>query len=395
MNLVLVADRACIDPAMGSDLRMWNLLGGGDADHIYLAESEQPVPRDARGAYPWRSIARVPVATGAFSIRRSDFREGSYAARHRETIAALRDRLAALRSATGGFGVIAHGHRSALLVARALEGPFVVEAGDSMRLYFNRRSTALGFSDPVRMVNSSVWSQVYGRIEREIGRLAALWVLPAEADLLSIRWQLPTAALLALPNGTHYLDREPVAPSAVPSIGFYGGMAWDPNRTAALHIARDVFPLVRRAVPGAILHIGGGPLDPELECLGRVDMSITVHGPISDIPAFLSRCAVFVAPMLQGSGFKNKLIEAMALGMPIVTNPLGAEALSPRARAAVVVAHGPAAIARETSALLLDPERRAGHARAAREVAEAEYRWPVLAARFREAALGVLGGRRA
>lgn len=394
MNLVLVADRACIDPAMGSDLRLWNLMGRGDADHIHLSESEQAPPSDPRGAYAWRSISRIAVAPGTFSIRRWDIRAGGYVARHRETIAALREKLAALRGMAGAIGVVAHGHRSGLLVARALEGPFVLESGDSMAVYFNRRAGALGFSDPVRMVNSMVWAQVYDSIERELGGLAALWVLPAEADRRGIARHSPKAALMVLPNGTHYLERDPVPPCAEPSIGFYGGMAWEPNRSAALFLARQVFPLVKRAVPGAVLHIGGGPLEPELESLGRTDMAIRMHGPISDIPGFLSRCAVFVAPMLQGSGFKNKLIEAMALGMAIVTNPLGAEALGRQARAAVVVAQGTAQIAQATSMLLLDPERRAWHARAARAAAEADYRWGELSARFREASLGVLGGGR-
>ena len=92
-------------------------------------------------------------------------------------------------------------------------------------------------------------------------------------------------------------------------------------------------------------------------------------------------------PVTQGSGVKNKLIEAMAAGLPIVTNSLGAEALPKHCREAVMIADGRRELARTIIDLLNDPGRRAALRLAARSAAEREFVWPALAPEYRKAVL--------
>lgn len=383
LHTVLVADRCCTHPAMGSDLRMWNLLGRGDADMLYFAAEDEPPVSDPRGDFPWRSITRIPVAAHAFSIRRRDRQPETYIARHADTAARLRNALDALRARHGAITIVAHGHRSGLLVAGALGLPCVFEGGDAAGLYFARRAKSLARTSMMRAANSVVWGRVYDRIERWIAERAKVYLITAEADRAHLEKLAPGAPLVRLPNGTALVEQPPVEHLGDGmTVGFYGGMAWEPNRSAAVFLARDVMPLLRAKVPGARIRIAGGPPFQALDACGTTP-GVDLVGPMSDPRGFLSQCDVFATPMLQGSGFKNKIIEAMACGMPLVTNELGAEALSPDARAAMLVAEGAGGVANAIAELLGDAQKRATLGAAARAVAERDFRWDALSAEMR------------
>jgi len=392
LHTVLVADRCCTHPAMGSDLRMWNLLGGGDADLLYFAAVDEPPVDDPRGDFPWRSITRIPVAAHLFSIRRRDRQPDTYIARHPETTARLRAALDALRARHGSITIVAHGHRSGMLVAGALGLPCVFEGGDAAGLYFARRAKSLARTSMMRAANSVVWGRVYDRIERWIAERAKVYLITAEADRAHLEKLVPGGPFLRLPNGTALVEHPPVERLGDGrTVGFYGGMAWEPNRSAALFLARDVMPRLRAKVPDARLRIAGGPPFQALDACGATP-GLELVGPMSNPRAFLSQCDVFATPMLQGSGFKNKIIEAMACGMPLVTNELGAEALSPEARAAMLVAEGADGVANAIAALLGDADRRARLGAAARTVAEREYRWDALAGEMRRVLVELAAG---
>jgi glycosyltransferase involved in cell wall biosynthesis len=86
--------------------------------------------------------------------------------------------------------------------------------------------------------------------------------------------------------------------------------------------------------------------------------------------------------MLQGSGVKNKLIEAMAAGLTIVTNSLGAEALPEEAKQSIVIADGEENIANAVVHLLNHPQESLELGNKARQVAEKYFRWETLSQKF-------------
>jgi glycosyltransferase involved in cell wall biosynthesis len=296
----------------------------------------------------------------------------------------------------GGLRVIIGDHALALIMIHVLSLPFIFDGIDSNALYFLRRARSLAMRDPLRALNSLAWWHTYRSVEGIIARHAALYVVPARADESSIRAACPNARVLTIPNGTHWIDQPPVEPyqhGQAPMIAFHGGMTWEPNRASASYLATKVFPLVRRAIPQAILRIAGGPVPSGFAALAR-QPGVEVAGFVPDIRRWLSSCSVYAMPMTQGSGVKNKLIEAMAAGLPVVTNSLGAEALPDSCRKAVVVADGHRKLARAIIELLRDPARCATLRVEARSAAEREFAWGVLAARYREAIQTVGQSRR-
>ena len=87
-------------------------------------------------------------------------------------------------------------------------------------------------------------------------------------------------------------------------------------------------------------------------------------GYVDDVREPLARYAVFVCPILSGSGVRVKLLEAFAAGIPVVSTVVGAEGLAVKDGEFCALADDPAEFAERVLALLRDPERGRGHGRA-------------------------------
>lgn len=111
------------------------------------------------------------------------------------------------------------------------------------------------------------------------------------------------------------------------SIVFTGNMQYAPNADAAMYLAREIFPRVREAVPAAqLLLVGRDPL-PDLVAYAREHDGIAVTGLVDDMRPYLERAAVFAAPLRFGAGIQNKVLEALAMDVPVVCFPVAAEGL--------------------------------------------------------------------
>ncbi|MCA1640866.1 MAG: glycosyltransferase [Acidobacteria bacterium] len=104
---------------------------------------------------------------------------------------------------------------------------------------------------------------------------------------------------------------------------FVGNFSHRPNTDAVHFLAREVMPLVRRALPGVELLVVGGNAPPEFE--GYASAGVRLLGYVPDLDLIMSGCRVFVAPIRFGSGVNGKIGEALSYGLPVVTTTIGAE----------------------------------------------------------------------
>jgi len=111
------------------------------------------------------------------------------------------------------------------------------------------------------------------------------------------------------------------------TVIFTGGMDYPPNVDAAVVLIRDVMPIVQEALPSARLLIVGRDPVPELVSAGKQAPGVTVTGFVEDVRPFLEKATVFVAPLRFGAGIQNKLLEALAMEMPVIASPLAADGL--------------------------------------------------------------------
>jgi GT2 family glycosyltransferase/glycosyltransferase involved in cell wall biosynthesis len=157
---------------------------------------------------------------------------------------------------------------------------------------------------------------------------------------------------------------------------FLGSWRHDPNRIAVDWFIRHVMPLILAEEPGARLVIAGSDPPPEhtyADYAAHMDML----GFVDDVREPLSRYAVFVCPILSGSGVRVKLLEAFAAGIPVASTRVGAEGLAVRDGEFCALADDPAEFAARALALLRNPEAAAAMAERAR--AEVVANWDMAA----------------
>ncbi len=170
-----------------------------------------------------------------------------------------------------------------------------------------------------------------------------------------------TAAIHVVPNGVDVSTFRPSDPPASdPRVVFCGVMNYAPNVEAARWLASTVWPLVRRERPDARLALVGSDPTRAVMSLARTDPTIEVTGAVSDVRPYLWRAAVSVAPLSSARGIQNKVLEAVAAGLPVVVTPVVAEGLPREVECACVVADTADAFARALLDLLARPsaERR-------------------------------------
>ena len=157
---------------------------------------------------------------------------------------------------------------------------------------------------------------------------------------------------------------------------FVGSFRHDPNRVAVDWFVHEVLPLILARQPGARLVIAGSE-PPASHTYAEYAAHLELQGFVEDIRQPLARYAVFVCPVLNGSGVRVKLLEAFAAGIPVISTTIGAEGLGCKDGEFCALADQPAEFAERVLALLEDPAGAA--AMAARARAEVESNWDMAA----------------
>jgi polysaccharide biosynthesis protein PslH len=177
----------------------------------------------------------------------------------------------------------------------------------------------------------------------------------------------PHATVHVMPNG---VDVSAFGPSGPPSdhpiVVFSGVMDYAPNVDAITGFANRVWPMVRETRPDAqLVVVGARPTKPVL-ALAERDRSITVTGSVDAVQPYLWKAAVSVAPLQVARGIQNKVLEALAAGLPAVVSREVAAGLPIGVEQGCLVADEPDTCARAiTSLLALTPEARRAKASSA------------------------------
>ncbi len=193
-------------------------------------------------------------------------------------------------------------------------------------------------------------------------------------ELLAIRGDLDISVV---PHGVDVDGFRPAADRVdhPPTVMFLGNFPHDPNRDAMVFFAENAWPLVKQDVPNArFLVVGRGPTPDMLE-LAKRDPSIVITGEVADVKPHFHESDVFVCPVRTGGGFRGKVLEAMASGVPVVSTALGAEGFPASSGENILLAETPAGLASETIRLLKDVALRDRIAARAREIMVEQFSW--------------------
>jgi sugar transferase (PEP-CTERM/EpsH1 system associated) len=197
------------------------------------------------------------------------------------------------------------------------------------------------------------------------------------SDQAWLRQHAPAAALELIPNGvdTDYFSAADGS-HANRSIVFTALMNYPPNIDAVVWFCDEILPILQSKRPEVSFKIVGDKPGPTVLALAQRN-GVQVTGRVPDVRPYLSDSSALVVPLRSGGGTRLKILEAMAMGRPVVSTRLGAEGLEITHGVNILLADTPEEFAKHIFALLADPQlgRRLGSA--GRNLVETKYDWSI------------------
>ncbi len=159
---------------------------------------------------------------------------------------------------------------------------------------------------------------------------------------------------------------------------FAGPFKYRANYDAMVWFVGEVFPLILEQIPNTQLIITGDHANLPLPST----KNITLAGHVDDIKSLIASCTVSIAPLLSGGGTRLKILEAMALGVPVVATSKGAEGLNAIDGEHILLADSPAKYTEDIIWLLKDEDFRRQLAKNASFFVRAKYNWGAVLSDF-------------
>ncbi|MGF1630363.1 MAG: TIGR03087 family PEP-CTERM/XrtA system glycosyltransferase [Kiloniellaceae bacterium] len=213
------------------------------------------------------------------------------------------------------------------------------------------------------------------RVERRLATDFDCATCATPAELESLREIAPGATGDWFPNGVDLEFFQPDEGGYDPDqICFVGRMDYFPNAQAMAAFVREVMPLIRAERPGSKLVIVGAAPSAEVRALAEAE-GVTVTGSVPDVRPFFAASACSVAPLIVARGTQNKILESLAMGVPVVASGLAARGLDAVPGEHLLAADGPAATAAAVLGLMADPGERQRLALAGRARVESHHSW--------------------
>jgi sugar transferase (PEP-CTERM/EpsH1 system associated) len=378
MNILFACHRMPSPPSGGAKIRAFHMichLGQKHSVSVVTLAHTQDELREGEGLRQWciQVLAEVLPASVRWRQAALAFAAGRSSSMAYFWSSRLYDRVREAARQTPFDAVIAH---------CAFAAPYVADVPAALRL--------LDFCD----IDSGKWldyarhfafplSAGYGvearrlrAVEKDLASRFDQCTVVTPGELEQFRALGARTPCRVLPNGVDlaYFRREQREPGESRVIVFMGRMDYFPNVQGIVKFAREALPLIRQSVPGAELRIiGAEPARSILELAKRP--GVTVTGAVPDVRPYLRDAAVAIAPLYVARGTQNKILEAMAAGIPVITTPLAAKGVEAVPGRDLLVAETGAEFAAQVVRLLQSPELRRELAGAALEQVAAAHSW--------------------
>ena len=174
-------------------------------------------------------------------------------------------------------------------------------------------------------------------------------------------------------------DGHPSTNSGHRTLVFTGKMSYHANMAAVLHFARQILPRIWAVCPNVCFQVVGKDPPPIIQALA-LETRVEVTGYVDDLRPYLAQASVAVCPTGYAVGIQNKVLEAMAMGTPIVSTPQGSMALAAQDGRDLLVAVGEIEFAEKVSRVLNDEQLARRLAQNGRRYVETYHDWETVAA---------------
>jgi polysaccharide biosynthesis protein PslH len=214
------------------------------------------------------------------------------------------------------------------------------------------------------------------KAERRLAYQFDFCTATTRAELSTLNGLAPGIASDWFPNG---VDHEFFSPDGSDYdskvISFIGRMDYYPNQECMVRFCEHTLPLIRQERPDVKLYIVGADPAPHIRKLGG-HPNVVVTGSVNDVRPCVLRSAVMVAPLAIARGTQNKILEAMAMGVPVVTSTVAAAGVDVVSGEHLVVADSAADCAQAVLRLMVDRSERQRLSEAGRARVISHHHWP-------------------
>ncbi|HEY7829696.1 MAG TPA: glycosyltransferase [Solirubrobacteraceae bacterium] len=240
--------------------------------------------------------------------------------------------------------------------------PAAKVAYDTVDLHWLReaRRGAIGASPTSAFATGNGHAEALGprahalrQLELAMIRASDTTLVVSDAEREQVQRDVPDASVLVVPT-VH--DVEPFVPPPEDRSGilFVGGFQHPPNIDAAISLVKEVMPEVWRQLGDVRVTIVGSHPPPEVQTLASSRVDVT--GWVEDLQPLLDGARLMLAPLRYGAGMKGKITQALSVGLPVVTTPIGAEGLDGHEEECMLIADDPHQLAAETIRVCRDDE---------------------------------------
>ncbi len=250
--------------------------------------------------------------------------------------------------------------------------PRILDMTDSIHLNYSRmrgkRLSLLWLAAQVdrrRLIDYETWAA--GWFDRVL--------ITSPVDREWVEKRSPQSNFVLVPQGVE-LEKFPLPHQTAETlrIVFFGKLDTLPNADAAIYFAREIFPRVLRSVPAAKFVIVGWNPPRTVRKLAGLP-GVVVRANVQQIQPEVARASVTVAPMRFGAGIQTKIVESLALGVPVVASAEAALPYGDTGRGPILVGRTAAEFADHVVSILTDPPYRQQLGRAGRSLVESKYTW--------------------
>ena len=232
------------------------------------------------------------------------------------------------------------------------------------------------------------------RFERLVYPRFGRCVVVAERDRKEVSTVVSNARVEVVPYGTdvnHYRPL-PVDKEAA-TLVFHGHLGYPPNIDAAMEFADTILPLIRASVPDAKFRLIAANPVKQIRALAHRPGIEIIESP-ADVRPPICSSTIYVCAIRHGTGMKTKMLEAMAMRMPIVCYPGSAAGIECSPGKHLLMAHSPEEFASQVVQLLRNPSLADALAGAGHELAQRRYSWEGRAEMFERLYAQVIEERR-
>ena len=378
MNILYLCHRFPFPPKRGGKIRPFNMIrhfteGGHKVTVCSLARSDQEADEAAGIASHCAAfdLVRVhePLQVGRMIARLPWVVPSSMGYFYSRT---LGRRVAERLSSQRWDLIFVHCSSVAQYVAHVRDVPKILDFGDmdSQKWCDYARFKPFPLSWGYRLEGAKMMMA-----ERQLARRFDLCTATTRAEWQTLEGYATGARTDWFPNG---VDSDYFSPTDEPydadAISFIGRMDYYPNQECMSRFCDEVWPLLRDRRPQLKLSVVGADPSPAMRALGERP-GITVTGSVPDVRPHVRRSAVMVAPLAIARGTQNKLLEAMAMGVPVVTSRVAAAGVDAEPERHLLVADTPAEQVEAIGRLLDDPAERRRLAIAGRERMLSHHAW--------------------